>query len=138
MVIEVFSLCDAATYSGGKLNILGAFDSIKTKGLPFSLPRFTVAVRLRFLQSADATLLGEGTNYDLDIELMEHNGSTNCLSRMGTKFDIRFRHGRETRIKNVVFNFDYVTFERDGAYSLDLILNGTRKRRLPLQVRKLN
>ena len=76
-------------------------------------------------------------NYNLDVELMEHNGSTQYVGKMSTKFGVHFRQGRETRIKNIVFNFDYVTFERDGAYSLDLVLNGARKRRLPLQIQKI-
>ena len=34
MNIEVFSLCDAATNDRGKLNILGAFDTIGLVKLP--------------------------------------------------------------------------------------------------------
>jgi len=34
MNIEIIALCDAATDQQGKLNILGAFDTVFTKSLP--------------------------------------------------------------------------------------------------------
>jgi len=34
MDVEIFALCDAATDSGGKLNILGAFDRVSTRQFP--------------------------------------------------------------------------------------------------------
>ena len=49
MHIEVFSLCDAATVdAGGKLNILGAFDTIWAANIPVVYPHFGVALRVRF------------------------------------------------------------------------------------------
>jgi len=48
MRIEVFSLCDAATADAGKLNMLGAFDTIWAAGLPVIHPQCTIALRVRF------------------------------------------------------------------------------------------
>lgn len=48
MQIEVFSLCDAATTDGGKLNILGAFDTVWTKKTPLIYPQCAIALRVRF------------------------------------------------------------------------------------------
>ena len=47
MNIEVFSLCDAATVDvAGKLNVLGAFDTIGTGSMPTVYPQCaTLAAR---------------------------------------------------------------------------------------------
>jgi len=48
MNIELFVLCDAATDQQGKLNILGAFDSLWAQKVPVSHPQCAVALRIRF------------------------------------------------------------------------------------------
>ena len=48
MKVEVFALCDAATESQGKLNLLGTFDRLVAKQLPVVHPACAVAIRLRF------------------------------------------------------------------------------------------
>ena len=48
MDIEVFAICDAATESGGKLNILGAFDSLYGSKLPIVHPHCSIALRIRY------------------------------------------------------------------------------------------
>ena len=50
MNVEIFALCDAANDSHGKLNLLGAFDSVWAKTVPAMHPACSVAVRLRFGQ----------------------------------------------------------------------------------------
>ena len=50
MYIEVMALCDAATESQGKLNILGTFDTIFTQKLPVMCSHSAVALRVRFNQ----------------------------------------------------------------------------------------
>ena len=48
MKIEVFALCDAATESHGKLNVLGTFDQLVAARLPVIHPACAVALRIRF------------------------------------------------------------------------------------------
>ena len=48
MNIEAFLLCDAATGHQGKLNVLGAFDTIYAKQLPVIHPACAIALRIRF------------------------------------------------------------------------------------------
>ena len=52
MNIQVAVLCDAATDDNGKLNLLGAFDTISTPQLPAVHPQCSVALRVTFF-SAD-------------------------------------------------------------------------------------
>lgn len=48
MEVEIFALCDAATDYGGRLNLLGTFEQIRTKQFPAAHPHFAVALRIRF------------------------------------------------------------------------------------------
>ena len=48
MELQVAVLCDAATDYGGKLNLLGAFDTIHATSLPAIHPQCTIALRMTF------------------------------------------------------------------------------------------
>ncbi len=48
MNIQVAVLCDAATDDNGKLNLLGAFDTIYARELPAIHPQCAVALRVTF------------------------------------------------------------------------------------------
>src|SRR5271156_3834845 len=48
MNIQVAVLCDAATDDNGKLNLLGAFDTIYTQQLPAVHPQCSIALRVTF------------------------------------------------------------------------------------------
>src|SRR4029434_1912366 len=48
MNIQVAVLCDAATDENGKLNLLGAFDTIYTQQLPAVHPQCSIALRITF------------------------------------------------------------------------------------------
>src|SRR5207237_3538302 len=48
MNIQVAVLCDAATDENGKLNMLGAFDTIYTQQLPAVHPQCSIALRVTF------------------------------------------------------------------------------------------
>src|SRR5678810_1304897 len=48
MNIQVAVLCDAATDDNGKLNLLGAFDTIFTQQLPAIHPQCSIALRITF------------------------------------------------------------------------------------------
>ena len=48
MDMQVAVLCDAATDSHGKLNILGTFDTIFTSQLPATHPQCSIALRMSF------------------------------------------------------------------------------------------
>lgn len=48
MNLEVFTFCDAANDSQGKLNILGAFDTVNVPAVPAILAQCAIAVRMRY------------------------------------------------------------------------------------------
>ena len=51
MNVQVAVLCDAATDDNGKLNILGAFDTIYTQQLPAIHPQCSIALRVTFFNT---------------------------------------------------------------------------------------
>src|SRR5437588_12942468 len=53
MNIQVAVLCDAATDDNGKLNLLGAFDTIYTQQLPAVHPQCSIALRVTFFSGAE-------------------------------------------------------------------------------------
>src|SRR6185312_13264146 len=53
MNIQVAVLCDAATDESGKLNLLGAFDTIYTQQLPAIHPQCSVALRVTFFNGEE-------------------------------------------------------------------------------------
>ena len=64
MNIQVAVLCDAATDDNGKLNFLGAFDTIYAPQLPAVHPQCAVALRVAFMS-------GEEGAHKLAAELRE-------------------------------------------------------------------
>ena len=56
MNIQVAVLCDAATDDQGKLNILGAFDTINALTLPAIHPQCAIALRVTFTSGTVGTL----------------------------------------------------------------------------------
>src|SRR4051794_3712821 len=55
MNIQVAVLCDAATDDNGKLNLLGAFDTIYTQQLPALHPQCSIALRVTFSHQDEAS-----------------------------------------------------------------------------------
>ncbi len=49
MKVEIFTLCDFASYdAGGKLNVIGVFDSIYAREAPATYGLCALAIRIRF------------------------------------------------------------------------------------------
>lgn len=48
MKVEIFTFCDYAQDNGGKLTIVGSFDTIFAKALPLVYPHISIVTRIRF------------------------------------------------------------------------------------------
>jgi len=128
MYIELFSLCEAATAGGGKLNMLGAFDTIWAKKMPVIYPQCAVALRIRF----------EG------IERGEHKVALNFVDADGKHFiaplkagiNISFPEGQRSGSKNLILNIQRLKLEKYGEYSIDLAIDGRQEASLPLYVKE--
>ena len=67
MNIQVAVLCDAATDDNGKLNLLGAFDTIYTQQLPAIHPQCSIALRVTFFS-------GDEGKHELKINFVDADG----------------------------------------------------------------
>lgn len=128
MQIEVFSLCDAATSGGGKLNMLGAFDTIWAKKMPVVHPQCTVALRIRFHSS-------EGTKHEVSVKLIDADGKHVVPPTSGT-INIKYLEGQRSNSANLILNIQGLKLEKYGEYSIDLAIAGQSRASLPLFVKE--
>ena len=128
MQIEIFSLCDAATAGGGKLNVLGAFDTIWAKKLPVVHPQCTVALRARFFSS-------EGNKHEVSLKVIDADGAHIVPPTNGV-INIRFPQGQRSCSANLILNIQGLKLARCGEYSIDLSVDGASRASLPFFVKK--
>lgn len=129
MNIEVFSLCDAATVdAGGKLNVLGAFDTIGAAGMPVAYPHFAIALRIRF----DNIEKGE---HRLLVNFVDLDGK-HIIPAMNSVVHINFYDEQRSGSVNSVLNIQMLKFEKFGEYSIDLAIDGKKEASLPLYVKE--
>ena len=128
MQIEIFSLCDAATSGGGKLNVLGAFDTIWVKKIPVVHPQCTVALRVRFYVS-------EGEEHNVSVKLVDADGKHVVPPTNGV-VKINFMKGQRSSSANVILNIQGLKLESCGEYSIDLAIDGKAMAALPLFVKE--
>jgi hypothetical protein len=128
MNIEVFSLCDAATVdAAGKLNVLGAFDTIWTAPMPAVYPQCTIALRIRFENI-------ERGEHRVTVNFVNLDGKHIIPSANGT-ININFSDEQRSGSANLVFNLQMLKLESYGEYSIDLAIDGKKEASLPLFVR---
>lgn len=95
MKLESFLISDAATDQNGKLNILGAFDTIGTTTIPSIHPQCSLSLRIRFNKS-------EVGSYKLKISILTSSNAKVLESIID--FNILLKEGLESGIANMVFN----------------------------------
>jgi len=125
MDVEIFTLCDAATVSGGKLNILGSFDKLYSETFPFQHPDLAVAVKIRF----DAL---ESGLHLMEIRLIDLDGKpiipSDPMHLQVTAPDSQYA------VHMLINRYHGLPFHHPGEYHLDLVLDGEMKSRIPLMV----
>ncbi len=126
MDVEVFALCDAATDSGGKLNLLGAFDRINGRKFPLVHPHCAIALRVRFDR------IEEG-NHRVKISLIDADGNS-VIPGIDGNIGIKFPEEVQSVCANMVLNMNGLKFERPGQYSIELALDGRHEKSLPVNV----
>lgn len=126
MKIELLTLCDAATDSGGKLNILGSFDRIWAREAPITHPLCAIAVKIRFARIEEGNHKLKVTSADADGKLV--------LPGMEASLGIRFGPDDSTVAANVVLYIQKMKLEKFGEYAIDLAIDGRHEGSIPLYV----
>ncbi len=128
MNIEVFALCDAATDERGKLNILGAFDTIWSKQVPLQYPQCSIALRIRF------TAIERG-QHKVAVNFVDLDGKPLIPSAKGP-VNINFPDEQRSGAANLILNIQQMKIPRFGNYSIDLAIDGRNEASLPLFVKQ--
>jgi Family of unknown function (DUF6941) len=125
MQVEIFTVCDAATVSGGKLNILGSFDTIGAHSFPSNHPLCAVVSKLRFEA-------GEEGRHWLEMHFCDPDMRP-VLKPIRQDFEIQTR-GIHSQTHIHVWQHLGFHLARPGDYYFELRVDGEVKSRIPLYV----
>jgi hypothetical protein len=128
MQIELFSLCDAATADTGKLNMLGAFDTIGAAKIPVVHPQCAVILRVRF----EAIERGE---HQITVNFVDLDGK-HIIPPANGKIKVNFPDGQRSGSSNLILNIHRLKLENYGEYAIDLAIDGRAMASLPLFVKQ--
>ena len=129
MNIEAFLLCDCATDQRGKLNVLGAFDSIYARKMPTVYLACTVAARIRFEK------IEEG-EHKVRIDVIDQVGKA-IVPRLNARISVRARQDAGSSVVNLILNLQRLKFENYGEYRIDLAIDEKLEGSLPFSVREV-
>ena len=130
MKVELFALCDFAADYGGKLSVVGVFDSIFVRQLPAVHPHCCLAVKLRFEK------IEEGGK-KLRLSISDDDGKL-AIPAMDIPINVMMPPEARTNSIQVVANIGGLKVESFGEYSIDLALDGRHEGSIPLFVRQMN
>ena len=130
MEVDFAFFADAAEAQNGKLYVMsGAVDTIYSPEFPCVHPRLSLALRL-LLSPGEV-----GRDHQLEITLMDEDGKR--LGLASGKINIPRSPGLPAGWRQgllTVFNFVNSKFERAGTYSVDIMVNGSTLKSLPLRL----
>jgi hypothetical protein len=127
MKAEIFTFCDFAQESGGKLTIVGTFDTIVSKNFPCIHPQLSVVIRLRFD-------IWEFVNHTFRIETRDLNGELNMETISGS-VDVK-GVGNATAVSHLVFSISNLQFKSSGVVNFVLYMDDKELTSIPLYIRK--
>jgi hypothetical protein len=125
--VQVAILCDAATDDNGKLNLLGAFDTIYAQQLPAVHPQCAVALRVTFVT-------GDEGQRKLALNFINADGHP-VMPAMEIPVAIALPEDVYFVTRNIIVNIQQLKFVEAGLYSVDVLLDGKSLARIPLQVK---
>jgi len=128
MNIQVAVLCDAATDDNGKLNLLGAFDTIYAQQLPALHPQCSIAMRVTFSG-------GDEGKHDLRLNFVDADGRSIMPDFPPIPVEVVLPGDMHFGTRNFIVNIQQLKFEHPGIYSIDVSLDGQQLASIPLMVK---
>ena len=128
MNIQVAVLCDAATDDNGKLNLLGAFDTIYTQQLPAVHPQCSIALRVTFSHEDEAA-------HKLRLNFVDADGRPIMPSAIDIPVEVVMPADSHFATRNFIVNIQQLKFDGPGLYSIDISLDGRTQTSIPLLVK---
>jgi hypothetical protein len=128
MEIQIAVLCDAATDSNGKLNILGTFDTIYSTQLPVVHPQCSIAIRMTFNK------VEEGA-HRVRLNFVDEDGKSVWPAPIEMSVEVAVPDETIFLSRNFIVNIQKLTLEKEGLYSIDIAVNGRQEGSIPLLVK---
>ena len=128
MNIQVAVLCDAATDDNGKLNLLGAFDTIYAPQLPAVHPQCAVALRVTFMP-------GDEGQRQLGVNFINADGRP-IMQGITLPVPVTLPDDAHFLTRNFIVNFQQLSFAEAGLYSVDIRLDNESQTSIPLLVKQ--
>jgi hypothetical protein len=128
MNIQVAVLCDAATDDNGKLNLLGAFDTIFTQQLPAVHPQCSIALRVTFFS-------GDEGKRTLRFNFVDADGHSIMPDFPPVPVEVALPEDMHFGTRNFIVNIQQLKFENPGLYSIDISLDDQPQASIPLLVK---
>jgi hypothetical protein len=128
MEIQIAVLCDAATDSNGKLNILGTFDTIYSTQLPVVHPQCSIAIRMTFNK------VEEGA-HRVRLNFVDEDGKSVWPAPIEMSVDVAVPDETIFLSRNFIVNIQKLTLDKEGLYSIDIAVNGRQEGCIPLLVK---
>jgi hypothetical protein len=129
MNIQVAVLCDAATEDNGKLNLLGAFDTIFAPQLPAVHPQCAVALRVTFMS-------GDEGARKLKLNFVDADGKS-IMPPIEIPVAVSLPDEALFLTRNFIVNIQQLKFAEEGLYSVDVRLDDKSQGNIPLQIKLL-
>ncbi|MDR2796095.1 MAG: hypothetical protein LBB47_05225 [Spirochaetaceae bacterium] len=127
MKSEIFTFCDFAQESGGKLTVVGTFDTILARTFPCTHPQLSVVIRIRFN-------IGEFTSHDFRIEIRDLDGES-CIEPISGTINVDGA-GNATAVSHLVFGINNLRFNSPRVINFTLYIDNKEIDSIPLYVRK--
>ena len=127
MNVQVAVLCDAATDDSGKLNLLGAFDTIYARELPAMHPHCAVALRVTFVS-------GDEGKHQLRLNFVDADGHA-IMPPIDIPVEVAFAEDMHFATRNFIINIQQLKFNEPGPFSVDISLDGQPQASIPLLVK---
>lgn len=128
MQLEILSFCDAATDYAGKLNLIGATDTIVVPSVPTRYARCSIVMRFRVSRIEE----GEHT---VRLMIIDMDGGT--IMKVDGKMQIKLASGMSSAI-NLIINFNNLELKEAGEYAIEVAVDGMLISSSPLYVRLAN
>jgi hypothetical protein len=128
MKVELFAMCDAATDSGGKLNILGVFDTIGAAKAPVVHPRCAIVLKIRFERI-------ERGDHRLKLNVVDQDGGA-VIPSLEAPLSINFPDAQPSATAQLILDLHNLRFTKFGEFSIDLAVDGRQEASTPFFVRQ--
>jgi hypothetical protein len=127
MKTELFTFCDFAQESGGKLTVVGTFDTIISRNFPCIHPQLSLVIRIRFD-------LWEFAGHSFRIETRDLDGEMS-IEPISGKLEVKGA-GNATSVSHLVFTISNLRFKSSGVVNFALYVDDRETASIPLYIRK--